>query len=91
MTFATQSRRFSTKFRHEDPINSEWRLYEIKVLDRERVVSRFTGRVTRTQAARPNVEGVIERWCKLFPDKLPKTGEVVSMDLDHVERISDRR
>ena len=91
MTFASPLRRFSATYKSDDPANSEWRLYEVRELEEERLLRTFIGRVTRTQASRPDVEGAIARWCKLFPQKLTAGGQVIPFDLDEVERITDRR
>ena len=91
MTTTIPFRNFLAVYKGDDPANFEWRLYQIRELDGDRVLQTFVGRVTQTQAARSSVERVIERWCQLFPERLRLAGEAIAMDLDEVERIIDRR
>jgi hypothetical protein len=75
---AFHASRFEVKLlKPDDP--SDFRICEIKEGGTERLV--FTGRVLKSQATRPKVERDIARWCELNPNKLPKDGGTVLIDL----------
>jgi hypothetical protein len=68
----------------DDPSDPDFRHCRIKEFENERLTRTFTGKVRRSQVARPGAEKDTARWCELYPEKLPKDGGNVTMDLDYV-------
>jgi hypothetical protein len=68
-----------------------WVRYEVEELPSGKPSRKFTAELTHTQATRGNVEQLVERWCQLYPDKLPLDGGTFQPDPDNVERSIDRR
>ena len=73
---------FSSKT--DDQSDLYFRHCRIEETDGARLVRTFTGKVSRSQAARKQVKDRIVRWCELNPKRLPKNGGTVVLDLDYV-------
>lgn len=86
MTFARPGLRYSAKFPEQanDPSGSDFRHCRVEERDGARLARTFTDKVTKTQSTRPQVEREIEHWCELNPDKLPKDGDTVEIDLSSI-------
>jgi hypothetical protein len=86
MTFSKPGLKFSAKPAEQanDPSGSDFCSYRIEVRDAGRLTRTFTGKVTKTQATRPQAERDIERWCELYPYKLPRDGGTVEIDLSSI-------
>jgi len=74
--------RFSVGLLNEnDSSGFDLRIYEIEVRNADRLVRTFTGKVSKSQATRPEVERNIARWCELNAEKLPNDGGTITIDL----------
>lgn len=74
--------KFSAKLLKEnDPSGFDFCVYGIEERNSERLVRTFRGKVSKSQARRPEAERDIVRWCELNPNKLPEDGGTVTIDL----------
>lgn len=90
MTFANPKLRYKATFQKEVQYRC---FYQVEEWDAERLSSRFTAVISTTQKAaakgfkdRP-AENLIEKWCELPHDRLPKDGGTVDVDLDEVQKL----
>ena len=88
MTFSKPGLKYSVELSEEMDERSDlaYRHCRIEEFSDERLMRTFTGKVLRTQATRQKVKEQIERWCELFPDKLPGESGTVIIDLSPISK-----
>jgi hypothetical protein len=87
MTFANPELRYKATFQKDDQGRCFYEVGEWKLS------RRFTAMIPATQKATAKgfkdraAENLIEKWCELFPGKLPKDGGTVDIDLNEVQKL----
>jgi hypothetical protein len=66
------------------PVNPDFWKYEVQSVSPEK---QFFVTITGTQQTRKQVKEDIERWCELYPAKLPESGGTIHIDLDEARKV----
>jgi hypothetical protein len=75
-----------------DAIDPQRVFYDVEERDSGEAPKKVgTAELPPTQANRENAKQLIERWCALYPKKLPLDGGTFKPDLNEVERLTDKR
>src|SRR4029077_14820352 len=88
MTLSNPKLKYSADYdkQWDNELDAKFRYCRIVGTDGE-TTRRFFGKADRSQAARPRAKQDTERWCELYLSTLPDEGEVVTIDLDNVQKI----
>ena len=81
-------RKYVAKKKSTDAIDGA--LYQVEEEESGHPSRRFFVKITPTQATREKVEHLIERYCELYPKEPPPAGGTITVDLDKVERSTNR-
>lgn len=90
MTFANPTLRYEAKF---NKALKDRCFYQVKEWNAQKLLRTFTGVISKTQRATAkgfkdrSVEDSIVKWCEHYPNRLPKDGGTVDVNLNE-EQIS---
>ena len=88
MTLSNPGLKYSAEYdkQWDNEFDAYFRYCQIVCTD-GKTTRRFFGKADRSQAVRPRAKLDTERWCELHLSTLPDEGQVVTIDLDNVQKI----